>query len=420
MSCAVESYEAALSDGRFDDALELLEEAIEDAPHEAKAELAFTTAVAYGRCARDEDADWAMTWLRRCERWRSAPFDAAGEAWGARAAREVGPMLGHHAQWSETLQRLRDAPEGWTLPPGGAPSAAPANERRVLDYPDEQRVLDYVVTHGEMPLEDFDMPPEDGSEMPPEDASLAVVEDGCLDNDAFASLAAAVYAHEKAWAGDSESLGAAFRRTRGFVARFDDGEARGGSSGGDGAPYGKAAAMAKLRGHPWTQALVPFFDRVVSDGGGPHAYVLNLLVVAPDEAGVPLDEADDWAVGWHRDATIGLENAATETPPLAHRVFVLYFSKTGGDLCLRKTQRRPYRDDASRAIDRHVRPAPNRLVSFNGGAEHAVAAHRPTENSESDRISLVLEQYRVPRGLIGETVSFEIVKPEDYRRKEAV
>ena len=63
----------------------------------------------------------------------------------------------------------------------------------------------------------------------------------------------------------------------------------------------------------------------------------------------------------------------------------------------------------------------NRLAVFRGDAEHAV--RRVTNVTKADasfpkghRVSLVLEQYRVPPGLREFTMHFEIVEGKDYER----
>jgi hypothetical protein len=107
-------------------------------------------------------------------------------------------------------------------------------------------------------------------------------------------------------------------------------------------------------------------------------------------------------------------------------------------------------------VDMAVRPLKNRLVQFRGDAEHCVeafttttvtkntrpAAHRSNTTRTSTnttpgatssapaatsrrksgsvfsgrRVSLVLEQYRVPPGHLDFTTRFEIVDPKDYLR----
>ena len=65
---------------------------------------------------------------------------------------------------------------------------------------------------------------------------------------------------------------------------------------------------------------------------------------------------DQYAVGWHRDATLGLKPGADAAPPLAHRVSVLYVAvpeATGGELCLRNPDRPPWRSERG-VIDREV------------------------------------------------------------------
>ncbi|EGB02612.1 hypothetical protein AURANDRAFT_68721 [Aureococcus anophagefferens] len=249
-------------------------------------------------------------------------------------------------------------------------------------------------------------------------------------------------------------MGASFAGSAGFVVRFDGQE-------------GLEACVEKLLARAETRPLAT-------------AFVLNVLVVAPRDEGVPEavrlvlakkrrndlggdadddgDESDGeayaalfnsntqpaapspvprlnlggddaadgaYAVDWHRDATLGLAAGATASPPLAARVAVLYVNApeaTGGELCLREPARPLWRRDAARPrpVDRKIRPRANRLVVFRGDAEHAVAAFAPAASGGAfggARVSVVLEQYAVPPGLRPFTIDFEIVDGADYARQ---
>ena len=72
-------------------------------------------------------------------------------------------------------------------------------------------------------------------------------------------------------------------------------------------------------------------------------------------------------------------------------------------------------------ISSQVAPKQNRLAVFRGDAEHAVRRVTNVTNADAafpkgHRVSLVLEQYRVPPGLREFTMHFEIVEGKDYER----
>ena len=131
-------------------------------------------------------------------------------------------------------------------------------------------------------------------------------------------------------------------------------------------------------------------------------------------------------------------------PQLAHEVCVLYLwappGMVGGTLDLRDPARPPWRTappGAERdAVDATVVPRANRMARFRGDAEHAVASHALSGGDAAvaavaagadgadedgwagvgDRVSLVLEQYKVPIGSVDFTTRFELVNPADYHR----
>ena len=132
---------------------------------------------------------------------------------------------------------------------------------------------------------------------------------------------------------------------------------------------------------------MPFFRRCADkDCTG---FVLNVLVVAPaeDDDEVVVDEDapeavklllrkkaeesidEQYAVGWHRDATLGLKPGADAAPPLAHRVSVLYVAvpeATGGELCLRNADRPPWRSERG-VIDARSRRQESTQPSLSSG-----------------------------------------------------
>ena len=166
-----------------------------------------------------------------------------------------------------------------------------------------------------------------GGELPDEvvdERPLVTVSQG-LDEETFQTLKAALVNHPRLQNADSEALGASFAGSSGFVVRFD------GWGGVD-------ATAKKLWVRSETRPLVPFFRRCADKEC--TGFVLNVLVVAPaeDDDEVVVDEDapeavklllrkkaeesidEQYAVGWHRDATLGLKPGADAAPPLAHRV----------------------------------------------------------------------------------------------------
>mmetsp|Transcript_76269 Transcript_76269/g.149404 ORF Transcript_76269/g.149404 Transcript_76269/m.149404 type:complete len:187 (-) Transcript_76269:211-771(-) len=85
-------------------------------------------------------------------------------------------------------------------------------------------------------------------------------------------------------------------------------------------------------------------------------------------------------------------------------------------------QRGQLGEDEDCVVDLAVRPVKNRLVHFRGDAEHCVEAFATSGGSGGGsvlagrRVSLVLEQYRVPPGHFDFTTRFELVDPKDYLR----
>ena len=263
--------------------------------------------------------------------------------------------------------------------------------------------------------------------------------EGGLPGDDFDYLREFLRAHPRLLDGASSKLGASFESSRGFVVRFSADSVNEGRS--------------KLRRHAETCGLDLFFDRVAYDCCG--AFVLNVLVCAP--TGDPKND-DDFAVHWHRDATLGLRTTAAEDRPFAHRVTVLYVdapgSLEGGQLLVRMPKRPPWRacwrrrqaarraggpsdetkrhmvppigdddsDDSYIDVDEKIAPAANRLVEFLGGCEHAVKAFAAPDHEKKlalfggARVSLVLEQYVVPEALKGDLIDFEIVDAAAYDR----
>ena len=106
-----------------------------------------------------------------------------------------------------------------------------------------------------------------------------------------------------------EALGEGFDKTKGFIYRFSE------------------KGVHKLRESKWAECLLPFFDEARDEGV--NGFVLNVLCVdveAGDEGG--------YAVGWHRDATVGFRvgaDVAGIRQKIADSVTVIYVSLPVGE-----------------------------------------------------------------------------------------
>jgi hypothetical protein len=355
------TYVEELSAKRYDTALESCEGMLEASPKDAEAALCRALVHALRGDDDEEDDDYCTLWLKRCDRWRVDGEDCMGVPWGERAQRDFPPArLKERPAWQKAILDL-DRPAACDDAQAARRFLARCARRRdVVTEPPQmpvveitestaaQTVLDHVVDHGELPDDVVD------------DRPLVTVSQG-LDEETFQTLKTALVNHPRLQNADSEALGASFRGSSGFVVRFD------GWGGVD-------ATAKKLWVRSETRPLVPFFRRCADKEC--TGFVLNVLVVEPaeDDDEVVVDEDapeavklllrkkaeesidEQYAVGWHRDATLGLKPGADAAPPLAHRVSVLYVAvpeATGGELCLRNADRPPWRSERG-VIDREV------------------------------------------------------------------
>ena len=221
----------------------------------------------------------------------------------------------------------------------------------------------------------------------PRDVPLVVQTFDAFPNASFDELAAC--AKRSALLGENP-LGGAFSATRGLVARF------------------RSDGLADVEARPELECLLPFYDEVKVAGA--NAFVLNVVVC---EATLEDPGARRDPIGWHIDQSFPVRFAAGWY--VAETVTVLYIDvpedMNGGELELAKfpddwldrhglDARRAYRDsdlgdDVLHFEHAKVTPVENKLVRFRGDAHHRVLPFA-TSVQGGTRVSLVLEQYRLP------------------------
>lgn len=191
----------------------------------------------------------------------------------------------------------------------------------------------------------------------------------------------------------SNQLSQQFVGSRGFVLKFN------------------SEGASQLSSRSDLSFLTPFFRKVRDPQA--NAFVLNVLIIQPDEA----NESTKPAIGLHVDNTVGIDSARLW---VAHSVSVYYLQvpaeMEGGVLEL-------YADLVQKKRpDERVYPTEGDLVTFRGDAYHRVTqvrqragAEAPPTATESLRVSLVLEQYRIPERLYAHTFEFKISDKDDHR-----
>ena len=203
-----------------------------------------------------------------------------------------------------------------------------------------------------------------------------------------------------------DELSANFANTRGFVLKFNrEGHEQ----------LVNNESIADLR------FLLPFFDRVQDPEA--NSFVMNVVILAPD-ANASANAKP--AIGLHVDDTVGIESARMW---LAHSVSVLYLSipvgMVGGALEL-------YTDHDNKRPDARILPNAGELVVFRGDAYHRVTEMKIRSSQVEDddekeeppsagpdagelRVSLVLEQYRIPPEVYPSTTVFTLNQQLDHR-----
>lgn len=227
---------------------------------------------------------------------------------------------------------------------------------------------------------------------------------------ARASLLATLLAHPNA-TGQHLSHGA-FAQSRGFVLKFN--------------AEGGAANLGDADG-PW-HFLEPFFDAARDPAA--NAFVLNALIVAPTAQSV-MD--DDDAIALHIDNTVGIDS---DYNFIAHSVSVLYLTMptghSGGDLLLFPPSPIWFHATPNPDFPPSARITPStadgqEFIIFRGDVPHRVSAMNPSEAAQDEkkkdeekasapasgsvvqqRVSLVLEQYRIGAAHYGQTNTFAV------------
>ena len=174
---------------------------------------------------------------------------------------------------------------------------------------------------------------------------------------------------------------AGFSKTRGFVVKFN------------------LEGVDKFQTSPDYACFAPVFEKLRLPEA--NAFVMNVLLCELGD--YDQYNADELSVGMHLDTTVGIYSRHMF---IAHQVSVLYNSvpedMVGGEL-----EMFPYGTgypEFEAAPEKKVTPKENTLVTFRGDAFHQVRSYKTKTGSE--RVSLVLEQYKIDKDMYGKTVRY--------------
>ena len=221
------------------------------------------------------------------------------------------------------------------------------------------------------------------------DQPLTQMRKRAISDETFQSLLISVTSHP--WTRRSNPLSSSFHGTRGFVVRFN-----------------RDGYESHFRSHPQLQALVPFFEATALSSA--TVFVMNVLVIPAPIAEMSMDPSEghmELAVKAHLDITGAI--MSREASFIAHQVDVLYLqvpsNMRGGRLLVWDPG-----DATTQTSPREaIQPEPNLWVTFRGDAKHGVEKCCTDSGEGNVRISLVLEQYKVPAHMLGLTTEFDIV-----------
>ncbi|KAA8497502.1 hypothetical protein FVE85_5087 [Porphyridium purpureum] len=204
------------------------------------------------------------------------------------------------------------------------------------------------------------------------DQPLSEIFPSYMDNDTFNKMRDCLIDHPHIQRNHLNPDG--FKYTRGFVIKFSD----------LGIPKFRAETLFNCGSF---NPLLPFFDKARDIRA--NGFVMNVLV-----ADKP-NNASELVVGRHVDNT--LKHSRPNTDFLAHTVTVLYLSvppdMEGGELEVLGT--REQYEEGGGTVKSRITPVQNKGARFRGDAYHQVRGY--TTETDQRRVSLVLEQYRVPR-----------------------
>ena len=213
-----------------------------------------------------------------------------------------------------------------------------------------------------------------------EEQPLATVTDNFLTFSEYAAVKRCALEHPKLRVrGGLNDAG--FSKTRGFVVKFN------------------LEGVDKFQTSPDYACFAPVFEKLRLPEA--NAFVMNVLLCELGD--YDQYNADELSVGMHLDTTVGIYSRHMF---IAHQVSVLYNSvpedMVGGEL-----EMFPYGmgyPEFEAAPEKKVTPKENTLVTFRGDAFHQVRSYKTKTGSE--RVSLVLEQYKIDKDMYGKTVRY--------------
>ncbi len=214
---------------------------------------------------------------------------------------------------------------------------------------------------------------------------LVQVEDNYMEQAVFQLLKSCLSDHPLVAGNDLDGMN--FKGTRGFVVKFSE------------------EGVSDFQSNRNFTCLVPYFERARLPNA--NAFVMNLLIceLASGNKMQRRSDANPFAVGTHLDNTIGINSWRTF---VAHQVNVLYAvvpnDMRGGDLHVFPFEH-DFPQDNEDPVER-VTPRENRMVAFKGNAFHRVEQYQTATNTL--RVSLVLEQYIVPKSYKSRLTKYEV------------
>ena len=213
-----------------------------------------------------------------------------------------------------------------------------------------------------------------------EDDALAVIRDGFLSPWEFDAFKKCALEHPKLRVKNGLT-NSGFSKTRGFVVKFNN------------------EGVREFKEKEDYSCFAGMFDTLRLPDA--NAFVMNILLCELGDH--DQYNSDEVSVGLHLDTTVGIYSRHLH---VAHQVSVLYASvppdMRGGELELF-----PYNDGdpvLGAFPEKVITPKENTLVTFRGDAFHQVKSYSTRTGKE--RVSLVLEQYKIDDVRYGKTIRF--------------